>query len=95
MHLDTVFTMGDLRQVPRSIRRSKALCKLFEITLEKNGKAHFSSVTDALPNILKKVLNLPAVELIRCGGNDLMAAQREHGTTVPIRCASLRDRSHL
>ena len=51
--------------------------QLFEITLGKDGKSHFSSVTDSLPEILKKVLKLPAVELIRCGGNDAMAAQRE------------------
>ncbi len=76
MHLDTVFTMVDYDKFTIHPEIEGPL-QLFEITLEKNGKAHFSSVTDALPNILKKVLNLPAVELIRCGGNDLMAAQRE------------------
>jgi len=34
-------------------------------------------VTDNLTNILKNALKLPAVDLIRCGGDDLMAAQRE------------------
>lgn len=51
--------------------------QLFEITLDKDGKAHFSSVTDSLDHILRKILNLPAVQLIRCGGDDLLAAQRE------------------
>ena len=34
-------------------------------------------MSDQLVNILKKELKVPAVELIRCGGDDLMAAQRE------------------
>jgi len=34
-------------------------------------------MTDSLENILKAELGLPAVDLIRCGGNDLQAAQRE------------------
>ena len=38
---------------------------------------HFSSITDSLENILKAELNLSAVDLIRCGGNDPQAAQRE------------------
>ena len=76
MHLDTVFTMVDYDKFTIHPEIEGPL-QLFEITLEKDGKAHFESVTDSLPNILKKVLNLPAVELIRCGGTDLMAAQRE------------------
>ena len=76
MHLDTVFTMVDFDKFTIHPEIEGPL-QLFEITLEKDGKAHFESVTDSLPNILKKVLNLPAVELIRCGGTDLMAAQRE------------------
>ena len=43
----------------------------------KDGKANFKSITDSLDHILAKYLNLPAVDLIRCGGTDLMAAQRE------------------
>ena len=34
-------------------------------------------MADTLPNILKSVLGLPAVKLLRCGGDDPMAAQRE------------------
>lgn len=76
MHLDTVFTMVDYDKFTIHPEIEGPL-QLFEITLEKDGKAHFESITDSLPNILKKVLKLPAVELIRCGGNDPMAAQRE------------------
>ena len=51
--------------------------QLFEITLDKDGKSQFKLITDNLTNILKNALKLPAVDLIRCGGDDLMAAQRE------------------
>lgn len=76
MHLDTVFTMVDYDKFTIHPEIEGPL-QLFEITLEKDGKAHFESMTDSLPNILKKVLKVPSVELIRCGGNDPMAAQRE------------------
>lgn len=76
MHLDTVFTMVDYDKFTIHPEIEGPL-QLFEITLGKNGEAHFETVTDSLTNILKKVLKLPAVELIRCGGNDPMAAQRE------------------
>ena len=76
MHLDTVFTMVDYDKFTIHPEIEGPL-QLFEITLGKDGKANFTSVTDDLTNILKKVLGLPAVELIRCGGNDPMAAQRE------------------
>ncbi|MDD4377987.1 MAG: arginine deiminase [Eubacteriales bacterium] len=76
MHLDTVFTMVDYDKFTIHPEIEGPL-QLFEITLGKDGKAHFESVTDSLPNILSKVLKLPAVDLIRCGGNDPMAAQRE------------------
>ena len=76
MHLDTVFTMVDYDKFTIHPEIEGPL-QLFEITLDKGGRAAFSSVTDSLDHILSKYLKLPAVELIRCGGNDLMAAQRE------------------
>lgn len=76
MHLDTVFTMVDYDKFTIHPEIEGPL-QLFEITLDKEGKAHFKSMTDSLDHLLAKVLNLPAVDLIRCGGNDLMAAQRE------------------
>ncbi|MEF9922127.1 MAG: arginine deiminase [Anaerovoracaceae bacterium] len=76
MHLDTVFTMVDYDKFTIHPEIEGPL-QLFEITLGKDGKANFRAVTDQLTNILSKVLKLPAVELIRCGGNDKMAAQRE------------------
>ena len=76
MHLDTVFTMID-RDKFTIHREIEEPLRVFEMKLNKDGAVTFSSMTDMLPNVLKNVLNLPAVELIRCGGDDPMAAQRE------------------
>ena len=76
MHLDTVFTMVDYDKFTIHPEIEGPL-QLFEITLDKEGKAHFESKTASVDKLLAKVLHLPAVDLIRCGGNDLMAAQRE------------------
>lgn len=76
MHLDTVFTMVDYDKFTIHPEIEGPL-ELFEITIDKDGNAVFNSVTDDLTNLLKRVLKLPAVSLIRCGGDDAMAAQRE------------------
>ena len=76
MHLDTVFTMVDFDKFTIHPEIEGPL-RIFEITLDKQGKAQFKTITDTLPSILAKVLHVPAVDLIRCGGNDLIAAQRE------------------
>lgn len=76
MHLDTVFTMVDFDKFTIHPEIEGPL-QLFEITLNAEGKAHFESVTDELSHLLARVLKVPAVELIRCGGTDAMAAQRE------------------
>ena len=41
------------------------------------GELSFESMKDSLDNILAKELKLPAVDLIRIGGGNLIAAQRE------------------
>ncbi len=76
MHLDTVFTMVDYDKFTIHPEIEGPL-QLFEITLNKDGSPHFASIQDELENILKIELGLPAVDLIRCGGNDAQAAQRE------------------
>lgn len=76
MHLDTVFTMVDFDKFTIHPEIEGPL-QLFEITLDREGNAHFSSMQDELENILKNELGLPAVDLIRCGGDDAQAAQRE------------------
>lgn len=76
MHLDTVFTMVDYDKFTIHPEIEGPL-NLYEITLGSDGELSFTSVTDTLPNLLSSELKLPAVELIRCGGDDKMAAQRE------------------
>ena len=76
MHLDTVFTQVDYDKFTIHPEIEGPL-QIYEITLNREGKSHFESIQDRLEDILSSELNLPAVELIRCGGNDEMAAQRE------------------
>jgi arginine deiminase len=76
MHLDTVFTMVDYDKFTIHSGIEGPL-DLYEITLGKDGKPNFSAVTDSLQSLLKTALKLPAVELIRCGGSDKIASQRE------------------
>lgn len=76
MHLDTVFTMVDFDKFTIHPEIEGPL-ELFEVTKGKRDEVKFSCMTDSLEEILKKELKLPAVDLIRCGGTDAMAAQRE------------------
>ncbi|MDO4486644.1 MAG: arginine deiminase [Bacillota bacterium] len=76
MHLDTVFTMVDYDKFTIHPEIEGPL-QIYEITLNPDGKAHFESIQGELEKILSTELKLPAVELIRCGGDDPMAAQRE------------------
>ena len=76
MHLDTVFTMVDYDKFTIHPEIEGPL-GVYEITLGAGGKLEFNAMKDELQNILAMELGLPAVELIRCGGGDLIAAQRE------------------
>ncbi len=76
MHLDTVFTMVDFDKFTIHPEIEGPL-QIYEVVLDREGRPHFSGMQDTLVEILKKELTLPAVELIRCGGEDNMAAQRE------------------
>ncbi len=76
MHLDTVFTMVDFDKFTIHPEIEGPL-SVYEITLAKDGQLRFNSLSDSLEKLLAKELGLPAVKLIRCGGNDLIAAQRE------------------
>ncbi|MBR5516780.1 MAG: arginine deiminase [Firmicutes bacterium] len=76
MHLDTVFTMVDFDKFTIHPEIEGPL-SVYEITLSKNNQLQFNGFTDSLEKLLAKELKLPAVNLIRCGGEDLIAAQRE------------------
>ena len=64
MHLDTVFTMVDYDKFTIHPEIEGPL-QIFEITLDKDGKAHFTSMQDEFVNILKKELSLPAVDVYK------------------------------
>ena len=76
MHLDTVFTMVDHDKFSIHPEIEGPL-QLFELSLGAGGEINLNSMTEDLATILAKELGLPAVKLIRCGGDDVMAAQRE------------------
>ena len=76
MHLDTVFTMVDYDKFTIHPEIEGPL-GVYEITLGEGGQLNFNSMKDELNKILALELKLPAVDLIRCGGSDLIAAQRE------------------
>lgn len=76
MHLDTVFTMVDYDKFTIHPEIEGPL-HIYEVTLDQDKKPVFKSSTDELEAILKRELKLPAVQMIRCGGNDRIAAQRE------------------
>lgn len=76
MHLDTVFTMVDYDKFTIHPEIEGPL-GVYEITLGTDGQLKYNAMMDELANILALELKLPAVDLIRCGGGDLIAAQRE------------------
>ena len=76
MHLDTVFTMVDYDKFTLHPEIEGPL-GVYEITLGADGQLKYNAMMDELANILALELKLPAVDLIRCGGGDLIAAQRE------------------
>lgn len=76
MHLDTVFTMVDYDKFTIHPEIEGPL-SVYEISIAQNDELKFNSLSGSLEQILAKVLKLPAVKLIRCGGKDMIAAQRE------------------
>ena len=76
MHLDTVFTMVDYDKFTIHPEIEGPLA-VYEVTMGAGGHLQFNSMKEELHKILALELKLPAVELIRCGGDDIIAAQRE------------------
>ena len=76
MHLDTVFTMVDYDKFTIHPEIEGPL-SVYEMMLDEHGELKFRALKEELKDILALELKLPAVDLIRCGGGDLMAAQRE------------------
>ena len=69
MHLDTVFTQVDVDKFTYYPGIMGGL-KLYELTLAPNGELRAQFVQEELAEALKRLLHLPAVDLIPCAGGD-------------------------
>ena len=75
MHLDTVFTQVDVDKFTIHPGIEGTLT-VFEVNKRENG-IEIVEVKDSLENILAKHLGVEKVTLIRCGGGDKVAGDRE------------------
>ncbi len=76
MHLDTVFTMVDYDKFTIFPGIEDPL-DVYSITRGSNNTLNIKYEHEDLSTVLKEHLKLPAVELIRCGDGDPIAASRE------------------
>ena len=75
MHLDTVFTqvdVGTFTYHPGILHTLK--CYLVDL---KDGRVQARELSGSLEDVLKEQLGLDKVTLIRCGGSDIIASERE------------------
>ena len=75
-HLDTVFTMVDYDKFTIHPEVEGPL-EVYAITMDGKGELKFEAMKDDLDKVMAKALGLPAVKLIRCGGNNILVSQRE------------------
>ena len=75
MHLDTVFTQIDYDKFTIHPNIMGPL-EVYELT-KKDDKIEVTLLTSTLKEILEKYLEVPEVTLIKCGGEDRIAAERE------------------
>lgn len=76
MHLDTVFTMVDYDKFTIHPEIEGGL-KVFALTKSEDGEVKIREKEAQLEDILAEALGVEKVQLIRCGGDDLVAAARE------------------
>jgi arginine deiminase len=76
MHLDTVFTMVDYDKFTIHPGIQGPL-SVYEVTRGAGDTLKFRHNTSPVEEILSDALNVPEVELIKCGGGDLIIAGRE------------------
>lgn len=75
MHLDTVFTQIDYDKF--TVHPSVVgVVRVFKLT-KGIDKINIEEINDKLDHILAMILKLDKVELLPCGGNDMIAAKRE------------------
>ena len=75
MHLDTVFTMVDYDKFTIHPEIESGL-RVFSVTYE-NQELHIKEEFGDLAELLASNLGLEKVELIRCGGDNIVASGRE------------------
>lgn len=75
-HLDTVFTMVDYDKFTIHPEVEGPM-EVYSITLDEKGEPKYEAMKDELNKVLAKELELPAVKLIRCGGDNILVSQRE------------------
>ena len=75
MHLDTVFTMVDYNKFTIHPEIEGSL-RVFSVTYE-NEELHIEEEHGSLTALLDENLGVAKVELIRCGGENIVAAGRE------------------
>ncbi len=76
MHLDTVFTQIDYDKFTYHPGILGTL-QVFKLTPGVEGNINIEEINDTLSHILEQALQLDHVELIPCGGGDMIAAARE------------------
>ena len=76
MHLDTVFTQVDVNKFTVHPGILDQL-RVFELTGNGRETLHVREVFGGLERVLERYLQLDGVELIRCGGRDRIASERE------------------
>lgn len=76
MHLDTVFTMVDYNKftIHPGVKNNM---NVYEITMHNDGFLNVSCRDSNLENTLKDALHLDSIDLIKCGGGDVINASRE------------------
>ena len=76
MHLDTVFTQVDVNKYTVHPGILGPLT-VYEITKGKDGELKIKRIDYKLEKILEKYTGVPDVQLIQCGGDDMITAARE------------------
>ena len=76
MHLDTVLTQIDMDKflIHPSILDS---LQIFELTPDSGGRVKVRRLDESLEAVLASAVGVERVKLLRCGGGDQIAAQRE------------------
>ena len=87
MHLDTVFTMVDYDKFTIHPEIEGPL-SVYEMMLDEHGELKFAALKRRAEGYSGLELKLPAVDLIRCGGGDLLLRSASSGTTARIPSAS-------